>query len=126
VRKNIGYCSEKNIVINKLTLQENMRVIGLIKGLHNESIREQTDFLVHSFSLGEFKCLTENLSGGNKRKLCAGMSIIGSPCFLFLDELTTGVDPISKINITRVLKRLKNHSIILSTHRLEEAEGLCD
>lgn len=54
------------------------------------------------------------------------MSIIGSPSLLFLDELTTGVDPISKINISRVLKNLKNYSIILSTHRLEEAEGLCD
>jgi ABC-type multidrug transport system ATPase subunit len=57
-----------------------------------------------------------NLSGGNIRKLVCAMSLIGCPSILFLDEPTTGVDPISSRNMLKMLKNLDECSIIFTTH----------
>jgi ATP-binding cassette subfamily A (ABC1) protein 3 len=67
-----------------------------------------------------------NLSGGNKRKLICAMSLVACPMVEFLDEPTTGVDPVSRRSLIKMLKRLKNSSMILTTHRMDEAESLCD
>lgn len=67
-----------------------------------------------------------NLSGGNKRKLCCAMSLIGCPTLEFLDEPTTGVDPVSRRSLFKMLKNLRDSSLILTTHRMDEAESLCD
>lgn len=67
-----------------------------------------------------------NLSGGNKRKLICAMSLLGCPHIEFLDEPTTGVDPVSRRSLFKMLKNLNDCSIILTTHRMDEAEALCD
>ncbi len=67
-----------------------------------------------------------NLSGGNKRKLICGMSLMGNPSIEFMDEPTTGVDPVSCRSLFRMLKNLEDSSMILTTHRMDEAESLCD
>ena len=68
----------------------------------------------------------KNLSGGNKRKLVCAMSLMACPQIEFLDEPTTGVDPVSRRSLFKMLKSLKNSSLILTTHRMDEAESLCD
>jgi len=83
-------------------------------------IKETLD--LNSFS----KTRAMNLSGGNKRKLCCAMSLIGCPSLEFLDEPTTGVDPVSRRSLFNMLKSLTNSSLILTTHRMDEAESLCD
>ena len=67
-----------------------------------------------------------NLSGGNKRKLVCAMSLIGCPSIEFLDEPTTGVDPVSRRSLFNMLKKLEDSALILTTHRMDEAESLCD
>lgn len=67
-----------------------------------------------------------NLSGGNKRKLICAMSLIGCPKVEFMDEPTTGVDPVSRRSLFKMLKRLDDSSMVLTTHRMDEAESLCD
>ena len=67
-----------------------------------------------------------NLSGGNKRKLICGMSLMGNPTIEFMDEPTTGVDPVSCRSLFKMLKNLEDSSMILTTHRMDEAESLCD
>ena len=67
-----------------------------------------------------------NLSGGNKRKLVCAISLVGNPQIEFLDEPTTGVDPVSCRSLFKMLKSLKDSSMILTTHRMDEAESLCD
>lgn len=69
---------------------------------------------------------TQNLSGGNKRKLCSALSLIGCPTMEFMDEPTTGVDPISRKSLLNVLSNLEYTSMFLTTHRMDEAEALCD
>ena len=66
----------------------------------------------------------KNLSGGNKRKLVCAMSLIGFPIIEFLDEPTTGVDPVSSRSLFRLLKGLKDSSMVLTTHRMDEAVSL--
>jgi ATP-binding cassette, subfamily A (ABC1), member 3 len=70
--------------------------------------------------------LASQLSGGNKRKLCSAVSLMSNPTVEFLDEPTTGVDPIARRSLFKMLKQLKNSSILLTTHRMDEAESLCD
>lgn len=67
-----------------------------------------------------------NLSGGNKRKLVCAISLIGNPSIEFLDEPTTGVDPVSSRSLFKMLKNLNDCSIILTTHRMNEVESLCN
>jgi ATP-binding cassette, subfamily A (ABC1), member 3 len=69
---------------------------------------------------------SDNLSGGNKRKLVCAMSLLACPCVEFLDEPTTGVDPVSRRSLFKMLKQLPQCSLILTTHRMDEAEALCD
>jgi len=77
--------------------------------------------------LEEFRLVqAKNLSGGNKRKLSFAMTLMSCPKINLLDEPTTGVDPVSRRSLFSVLKVLKNSSVILSTHRMDEAEQLCD
>lgn len=68
----------------------------------------------------------KQLSGGNKRKLSCAMTMMISPHVEFLDEPTTGVDPVSRRSLFKLIKRLKDTSIVLTTHRMDEAEQLCD
>ena len=70
--------------------------------------------------------MSGNLSGGNKRKLACAISLIACPSILLLDEPTTGLDPFSRRNLVKMVKKLKNSSIIYTTHRMDEAEELCD
>ena len=75
-------------------------------------------------SYGSIK--SDNLSGGNKRKLVCAMSLLACPRVEFLDEPTTGVDPVSRRSLFKMLKHLPDCSLILTTHRMDEAESLCD
>ena len=71
----------------------------------------------------------ENLSGGNKRKLCFAISIMNKPKILLLDEPSTGVDPESRRIMWKNILELNlthKYNMILSTHSMEEAEVLCD
>ncbi len=71
----------------------------------------------------EFKDIrAANLSGGNKRKLSSALSLVVCPSIEFMDEPSTGVDPVSRRRLFNTLKQLKNASILLTTHRMDEAE----
>ena len=110
-----------------MTVDEHFVFIGKIKGLSNTDIERQKKFLKKALELEEFSNRkAEALSGGNKRKLCCAISLIANPCIEFLDEPTTGVDPIARRSLFKILKHLKRSSIMLTTHRMDEAEALCD
>lgn len=69
----------------------------------------------------------ENLSGGQKRKLCIGIAILGNPKYMFFDEPTTGLDPVSRRKIWNLFSDLKKNKIIfLTTHFMDEADILAD
>lgn len=72
--------------------------------------------------------LTKHLSGGNKRKLSLGCALVGNSRIIFLDEPTSGMDPVSRRGIWDILEEARNEgrSIILTTHHLDEAEVLAN
>lgn len=98
-----------------------------VKGLSYEEMRFQMNFIKATLDLTPYgEKMAKDLSGGNKRKLCCAVSLLANPSIEFLDEPTTGVDPIARRSLFKMLKQLKNSSILLTTHRMDEAESLCD
>ena len=87
----------------------------------------QKEFIKTTLDLNAYgKVKSDKLSGGNKRKLVCAMSLLACPSVEFLDEPTTGVDPVSRRSLFKMLKHLPQCSLILTTHRMDEAESLCD
>jgi len=69
--------------------------------------------------------IAEILSGGNKRKLCTALTLFGEPNIAFFDEPTVGLDPVARRTLLELVKR-QDGSALFTTHRLDEAEFLCD
>jgi ATP-binding cassette, subfamily A (ABC1), member 3 len=115
------------LIWDKLTVDEHLNMIGSIKGLSSTDVQFQRELIKQTLDLTQFgNKLAGNLSGGNKRKLCCAISLLANPLVEFLDEPTTGVDPISRRSLFKLLKHLKDSAIMLTTHRMDEAEALCD
>lgn len=80
------------------------------------------DFIIDTMDLQDFrKVAAGNLSGGNKRKLSCALTLMLCPQIEFLDEPTTGVDPVSRRALFRVVRQLSDSGIVLTTHRMDEA-----
>ena len=110
-----------------MTVDESLNVVAALKGIAGERRENFKKLIMQNLDLTPFKnTYAKNLSGGNKRKLCCAQSIMLSPRILFLDEPTTGVDPVSRRSLNRMIKRMKAASVLLTTHRMDEAEQLCD
>lgn len=125
--KFLGLAAQSNVIWDTLTVDEHLRFIANIKGLSQAETAQQIQFIKQTLDLTPFgDKQASQLSGGNKRKLCCAISLIANPQIEFLDEPTTGVDPIARRSLFKMLKQLRNSSILLTTHRMDEAESLCD
>ena len=126
--KNIGLCSQENIFFDYLTVKEHLHYMCEIKG--SSANPEEINALINQIDLsfkGDYMCKT--LSGGQKRKLCIALALIGNSSIILLDEPTSGMDVVAKRELWKFLKNYKstgNKIIILTTHSLEEAEYLGD
>ena len=126
--KNIGLCSQENIFFEYLTVKEHLQYMCEIKG--SSANPEEINTLINQIDLSfksDYMCKT--LSGGQKRKLCIALALIGNSNIILLDEPTSGMDVVAKRELWKFLKNYKstgNKIIILTTHSLEEAEYLGD
>ncbi len=66
------------------------------------------------------------MSGGTKRKVCCGITLLIPPKILLVDEISNGVDPISRKNLYSYLRSLRETATFMITHRIDEAEKICD
>lgn len=125
---NIGICPAFDVFFPQLTVYNHLRIIGMIKNIRNLEVRISE--VMSLLKLTEYRNFAvSKLSGGNKRKLTLGISIISRPTLLFLDEPTSAVDPVARKEIWQILLQLKqnkNMITLLTTHHLEEAEFLSD
>ncbi len=123
IQKNIGYLSQIFSLYGDLTVDEN---IEFFANIHNiTDFKERADELLTFTNLISFRDrLANNLSGGMKQKLALACSLIHKPKILFLDEPTTGVDPVSRRDFWKILANLKKEgiTIVLTTPYLDEAE----
>lgn len=123
VKKRIGYLSQKFSLYGDLTIDENIEFFAEIHGLYE--YKDRRNELLEFTRLTPFRDrLAEKLSGGMKQKLALACTLIHTPEIIFLDEPTTGVDPVSRRDFWKVLAALLKTgiTIVMTTPYLDEAE----
>lgn len=127
VKDQIGYVPQKFSLYGDLTVMENIRVIGALYGAGRQRVEQLGTEILAFTNLLPFKDrLADNLSGGMKQKLALAAGLMHRPKVFFLDEPTTGVDPVSRREFWQMLYRLNQEgtTIVVSTPYMDEAE-LC-
>ncbi len=125
IKQNIGYMSQRFSLYEDLTVEENIRFFGGVYGISNQKLKDRMDWVIKMAGLqGREKSLTGTLSGGWKQRLALGCAILHEPKIIFLDEPTSGVDPISRRNFWELINKLSEDgiTILVTTHYLDEAE----
>jgi ABC-2 type transport system ATP-binding protein len=125
VKQNIGYMSQRFSLYNDLTVEENIDFFGGVYGLEGSLFEERKKWVLQIANLeGKEKLLTSSLPGGIKQRLALGTAVIHKPQIVFLDEPTSGVDPISRRNFWDLINTLsaEDITVLVTTHYLEEAE----
>ncbi|KAJ0400796.1 hypothetical protein ATCC90586_008083 [Pythium insidiosum] len=130
VRRQIGYCPQFDALFELLTVREHLELFARIKGVSRAHLDDVVTEKIHQLNLEAFENkLAGSLSGGNKRKLSVAIAMIGDPRIIFLDEPSTGMDPVSRRFMWDVIAgistRSKSATIVLTTHSMEESEALC-
>ncbi len=125
IKRRIGYMAQQFNLYGDLSVQENLDFYADIFGVRGRERRERTERLLRFARLTDFTGRrAANLSGGMKKKLALACALIHQPEILFLDEPTTGVDPISRREFWDILSELHidGVSILVSTPYMDEAE----
>ena len=124
--ENIGLCTQEDLYFKELTVKEHLIYMSELKGKKANNI-EIVDLLNRLDLIEKADDIADHLSGGQKRKLCIALALIGKSKLILLDEPTSGMDVIAKKNLWEFLKNYKDDRIlILTTHSLDEAEYLGD
>jgi ABC-2 type transport system ATP-binding protein len=125
VRKHIGYMSQKFSLYDDLTVEENIDFFSGIYGVPAEQRAKRKEYVLEMAGLGERReTMTRLLAGGWKQRLALGCAILHQPPVLFLDEPTSGVDPIARRNFWDLIYQLsaEGKTVFVSTHYMDEAE----
>lgn len=128
VRQRTGYCPQFDALIDLMTGREMLRMYAALRGVRRENIDALVNELMHSLLLTEHADkLTKTYSGGNKRKLSAAIALVGDPLVVFLDEPTTGMDPVARRLLWNALCRVRaqGRCLVITSHSMEECEALC-
>jgi ABC-2 type transport system ATP-binding protein len=125
LRQRIGYMSQKFTLYDDLTILENLEFYCGVYGVPQKLFRPKIDWVLNTCGLvGQENMLTGRLPGGWKQRVAFGASIMHEPDILFLDEPTSGVDPLARRQFWRLICDLarKGTAVLVTTHYLEEAE----
>ncbi len=125
IKKSIGYMSQRFSLYNDLTVKENLQFFGGVYGLGRAEIEKRTAELNEALGLGEWlDRRTASLPLGFKQRLALGAAILHKPAIIFLDEPTSGVDPIARRRFWELINELAagGVAIIVTTHYMDEAE----
>lgn len=135
-RRRVGYCPQFDAHFTNLTGREHVELYASIKGIPASVVREAAAAKLAEVGLSEFDSdrLAAGYSGGMKRRLSLATATIGNPQIVFLDECSTGVDPVARREIWEMVSNMvsdenvppeERTSVILTTHSMEECEALC-
>jgi ABC-2 type transport system ATP-binding protein len=125
VRQRIGYMSQKFSLYDDLTIRENLQFFAGVYGVPERERAEKARWVLSFSGLeGQQDRLTGSLPGGWKQRVAFGAAIMHEPSVLFLDEPTSGVDPLARRAFWRMINRLADTgtAILVTTHYLEESE----
>jgi ABC-2 type transport system ATP-binding protein len=127
-RARLGYVAQKFSLYGSLTVGENLEFFASAYGLRGAQRRERIDWAVRQFELGQHeRTASAELPGGFKQRLAMGAALLHEPDILFLDEPTSGADPLARRAFWRRITALaaQGVTIIVTTHFMQEAE-YCD
>lgn len=125
VRSRIGYMSQKFSLYDDLTVEENIDFFGGIYRIPRAQRDRRKDEILQMAGLSERRAtMTAVLAGGLKQRLALGCAVLHRPPILFLDEPTSGVDPIARRTFWSLIYRLsaEGHTVFVTTHYMDEAE----
>ncbi len=125
VKESIGYMSQKFSLYEDLTVEENIEFFGRVYGLNRKVLEERKQWVLGIANLrGREKSITGTLSGGWKQRLALGCAVLHRPRIVFLDEPTSGVDPVMRRRFWELINDLSAEgvTVLVTTHFLEEAE----
>jgi len=127
-KRNLGYLPDTPPLYRELTVQEYLQFAARIHGVNKQDLSKKVDHTIEVCGLiSVTKKLIANLSKGFKQRVGIAQAIIHKPALVILDEPTVGLDPVQMQDIRSLLNELsKNHSVLLSTHLLAEAETTCN
>ncbi|MDH3291726.1 MAG: ABC transporter ATP-binding protein [Gemmatimonadota bacterium] len=125
VKRNLGYMSQQFSLYADLTVEENIRLFGGLYGVTGARLTARRDWILEMAGLSHHRTrLTAELSLGWKQRLALGCAVLHEPPILFLDEPTSGVDPVSRRNFWDLIYDFAEAgtTVFVSTHYMEEAE----
>ena len=125
VRQHIGYMSQKFSLYNDLKVIENLRLFAGLYSVPAKDLRGRIEWALEMASLkGQENLITQTLPGGWKQRLALGCAVLHKPPIIFLDEPTSGVDPISRRQFWDLIHQMAQDgvTVFVTTHYMEEAE----
>lgn len=125
VRQRIGYMSQKFSLYNDLKVIENLRLFAGLYTVPSDKLRERIDWALEMSNLkGQESLIVGTLPGGWKQRLALGCAVLHRPPVIFLDEPTSGVDPISRRQFWDLIHQMaaEGVTVFVTTHYMEEAE----
>jgi lipopolysaccharide export system ATP-binding protein len=129
-RAGIGYLPQEASVFRKLTVAENIMAVLEVQGeLDKNARKEKTETLLEELQITHIRdSLGISLSGGERRRVEIARALATEPSFILLDEPFAGVDPISVIEIQKIVTHLteKNIGVLITDHNVRETLGICD
>ncbi len=128
-KRGISYLPQEPSIFRKLSVEDNLRAVLEIKGLGREEIEVEVDRLLREFNLKEFsKRDGYKLSGGERRKAEIARAIAIKPLFILFDEPFTGIDPITIVELKKMLNYLKSKGlgILITDHNVRDTLSITD
>jgi ABC-2 type transport system ATP-binding protein len=130
VRRSIGVIPQALTSDLELSVEENLIIFAKLYGVSRARRRKLIDELLEAVELTQWRSApVKNLSGGMRRRVEIARGLVHEPRIFFLDEPTTGLDPVSRVAVWEMLRRIKSQrdlTVLLTTHYMDEADKLCD
>ncbi|WDE95841.1 ABC transporter ATP-binding protein [Lentisphaera profundi] len=129
IRHHVGFLSGSTGLYKRMTGRETLEFFGRMSSMEEENLQTVLEEFIARLGMADFiDRYTDKYSTGQKQKVNICRALIHGPDLLILDEATTGLDPVARLQVTEFIKKMRNpqRMMMYSTHYFDEAENLCD